>query len=154
MTLILQVYDRSLQEDIMESNLADDFRCLMALILEHSRDETEIVDAIRAEEQAQLLNAKGKAELGIEAESFSRMLAMDNVDQLRLLFDEYKKLSHQTIQMAIRCSVQGDLAKAMLAIGNRGNKSIIKNKNLLSFTWTLTTQNKSNLRFGKFTRLF
>lgn len=114
---ILQVYDRSLEEEIMSCNTTDDFRQFMSLILKHNRDETEIVNVIQAEDQARLLHRNGKSELGLNGEILNQMMALDSVDQLRLLFDEYKKLSHQTIHMAIRRSISGELARGLLVIG-------------------------------------
>lgn len=89
----------------------------MSLILQHKRDETGVVDVITAEEQAKQLCSTGKTKLGIDGEKLNKIMALDSLDQLRLLFDEYKKLSHQTIHLAIRRSIKDEMARALLAIG-------------------------------------
>lgn len=112
-----QVYERSLEEEVKGCHTTEDFRHFMLLILSQKRSEDGIVDVITAEEQAKLLHSTGKLRLGINGEKLNEIMALDSLDQLRLLFDEYKKLTNQSIHMAIRHSVEGELARALLAIG-------------------------------------
>lgn len=88
------------------------------MILQHKRAEDGIVDVTKAEEQAEWLNSTGQSKLGIDGEKLNEVMALDSLDQLRLLFDEYKKLSNQSIHSAIRGSIKGELGRALLAIGN------------------------------------
>lgn len=111
------MYECSLEDEVKICNTSEDFREFMLLILSQKRSEDGIVDVITAEEQAKLLHSTGKLRLGINGEKLNEIMALDSLDQLRLLFDEYKKLSNQSIHMAIRHSVEGELARALLAIG-------------------------------------
>lgn len=115
--LFCQVYDRSLEEEILNCKTSEDFRSFLTLILKHQRNETSQSDMISAEEQAKLLFRSGETQLSVGEAKLDEMMAQENFNQLRLIFDEYKRLSHQTIHLAIRRSVQGELARAMLAIG-------------------------------------
>lgn len=75
------------------------------------------VDAALAKEQAEKLYAAGEAKLGTDEEVFNRIMAHASFEQLRLLFEEYKQLSGQTIEQAIKHEMGGELAVAMMAIG-------------------------------------
>lgn len=88
----------------------------MSLILKHTRDNTEIVNEKKAAEQAKLLHNFSEGKLAVDG-PLLEIMAFDSLGQLSFFFDEYKKLSHQTIHMAIRRSMSGDLSKALLAIG-------------------------------------
>jgi annexin A7/11 len=45
-------------------------------------------------------------------------LAHVSFDQLKLIFDEYKKISGNTIEAALESELSGEMLEAMLAIGN------------------------------------
>lgn len=46
-----------------------------------------------------------------------RLLTHEPVEQLRLIFDEYRRMSGQSMQEAIQTEFSGDLRNAMLTIG-------------------------------------
>lgn len=116
MTLFtIAVYDRPLAEH-MCSETGGDFRRLLTLIVTGVRDETGTVDAELAAVQAQKLFDAGEAKWGTDEEVFNRIMAHASFAQLRLVFNEYKALSGQTIEQAIKHELDGDLAEAMGAI--------------------------------------
>lgn len=110
------VYDRPLAEHIC-SESSGDFRRLLTLIVTGVRDESGTVDPEEAVAQAEKLYAAGEAKLGTDEEVFNRIMAHASFAQLRLIFEEYKKLSGQTIEQAIKHELGGELKEAMMAIG-------------------------------------
>lgn len=130
--LLLLVYDRPLAEH-MCGETDGHFRRLLTLIVTGVRDESGAVDSELAKQQADSLYAAGEAKLGTDEEVFNRILAHGSFEHLRLVFDEYKNLSGQTIEQAIEHEVDGELKDALLAIGkilnvsSYNNQFIIKN---------------------------
>lgn len=115
---LLQVYELSLEDEIRKCETSDGFREFMSLILKHSRDDTGDVDVKKAEEHARLMHSSGDGKLDSDS-PLLEIMAFDNLGQLSFFFDEYKKLSHQTVHMAIRRSMSGDLSRALLTIGTK-----------------------------------
>lgn len=109
------VYDRPLAEHLC-SETDGYFRRLLTLIITGVRDQTGAVDAAAAQEQAASLYAAGEAKLGTDEEVFNRILAHSSFAQLRLIFEEYKQLSGQTIEQAIKHEIGGELKEALMAI--------------------------------------
>lgn len=100
----------------MCSETSGDFRRLLTLIVTGVRDESGAVDAAAAATQAQKLYDAGEAKWGTDEEVFNRIMAHGSFAQLRLVFEEYKALSGQTIEQAIKHELDGDLGTAMMAI--------------------------------------
>ena len=46
-------------------------------------------------------------------------MAHESYEQLRLIFDEYKKISGRTLEQAIRDELSGPLLEAMMTIGKK-----------------------------------
>lgn len=110
------LYDRPLAEHIC-SETSGDFRRLLTLIVTGVRDESGTIDPALAREQAEKLYAAGESKLGTDEEVFNRIMAHGSFEQLRLVFEEYKRLSGQSIEQAIKHEMSGALAEAMHAIG-------------------------------------
>lgn len=109
------VYDRPLAEQ-MCSETSGFFRRMLTLIVTGVRDPTGTIDAIKAHEDAEALYAAGEAKLGTDEAVFNRIMSHNSFAQLRLIFDEYKELSGQTIEQAIKHEMSGALHDAMIAI--------------------------------------
>lgn len=110
-------YGRPLAEQ-MCSETSGFFRRLLTLIVTGVRDSLDTpVDADQAKDQAAQLYAAGEAKLGTDEEVFNRIMAHASFPQLRLIFDEYKELSGQTIEQAIKHEMADELHEAMMAIG-------------------------------------
>lgn len=112
------MYNRPLAEH-MCSETAGHFRRLLTLIITGVRDETGEVDAELAKEQADSLYAAGEGQLGTDEDVFNKILAHGSFEHLRLVFEEYKQLSGQTIEHAIDHELDGDLKDAIRAIGEQ-----------------------------------
>jgi len=52
-----------------------------------------------------------------ERKIFMRLLTHEPVEQLRIIFDEYRRMSGQSMQESIQTEFSGDLRNAMLTIG-------------------------------------
>lgn len=109
------MYERPLAEH-MCSETDGHFRRLLCLIITGVRDESGDVDAEKAKEEAAELYAAGEAKLGTDEEVFNRIMAHSSFAQLRLVFDEYKELSGQTIEQAIEHEIDGELKDAIMAL--------------------------------------
>uniref|UniRef100_A0A1A9WXX8 Annexin n=1 Tax=Glossina brevipalpis TaxID=37001 RepID=A0A1A9WXX8_9MUSC len=108
-------YDRPLVEHLC-SETSGHFRRLLTLVVTGVRDAPGVVDGEKAKELAQALYNAGEAKLGTDEEVFNRILAHSSFAQLRLIFEEYKQLSGQTIEQAIKHEMSGELHDAMMAI--------------------------------------
>ncbi|XP_018790123.1 PREDICTED: annexin B10-like [Bactrocera latifrons] len=109
------IYERPLAEQ-MCSETSGFFRRLLTLIVTGVRDPAGTLDAIKAHEDAEALYAAGEAKLGTDEAVFNRIMSHNSFAQLRLIFDEYKELSGQTIEQAIKHEMSGALHDAMMAI--------------------------------------
>lgn len=109
------LYDRPLAEH-MCSETSGHFRRLLTLIVTGVRDESGTINPALAKEQAEKLYAAGEAKLGTDEEVFNRIMAHASFEQLRLVFEEYKHVSGQSIEQAIKHEMSSELAEAMQAI--------------------------------------
>lgn len=119
---LVSVYDRPLAEQ-MCSETSGDLRRLLTLIITGTRDESNEVDSSRARELAEELYANGEGQLGTTESSFSKVLAHENFKQLQQIFEEYKEVSGNTIEQALRHELDGDYLEALLAVGKIQRRS-------------------------------
>lgn len=110
-----ELYERPLAEH-MCSETDGHFRRLLTLIITGVRDESGDVDEALAREQAEALWAAGEAKLGTDEAVFNGIMAHGSFEHLRLVFEEYKQVSGQTIEQAIDNEVDGELKAALMAI--------------------------------------
>jgi len=108
-------YNRPLAEH-MCSETSGHFRRLLTLIVTGVRDPAGSVDREKAKEQAAALYNAGEAKLGTDEEVFNRVMSHGSFAQLRLVFEEYKQLTGETIEQAIKHEMSGELQEAMMAI--------------------------------------
>ncbi|XP_073835278.1 annexin B10-like [Musca autumnalis] len=109
------MYDRPLAEHLC-SETDGHFRRLLTLIITGVRDSAGTVDPEKAKEQAQQLYNAGENKLGTDEEVFNRILSHGSFAQLRLVFEEYKELSGQTLEQAVEHEMSGEMHEAMMAI--------------------------------------
>lgn len=120
--MIISVYERPLAEHLC-SETSGDLRRLLTLIITGTRDESNEVDTGRARETAEELYANGEGQLGTTESTFSKVLAHENFKQLQQIFEEYKDVSGNTIEQALRHELDGDYLDALLSVG----KNLLKN---------------------------
>ncbi|KAH8421409.1 hypothetical protein KR009_006330, partial [Drosophila setifemur] len=120
MAQIVAAYEERYQRPLAEqmcSETSGFFRRLLTLIVTGVRDGLNTpVNADEAKEQATQLYAAGEAKLGTDEEVFNRIMSHASFPQLRLVFEEYKELSGQTIEQAIKHEMSDELHEAMMAI--------------------------------------
>ncbi|XP_033171794.1 annexin B10 isoform X2 [Drosophila mauritiana] len=120
MAQIVAVYEERYQRPLAEqmcSETSGFFRRLLTLIVTGVRDGLDTpVDVDQAKEQAAQLYSAGEAKLGTDEEVFNRIMSHASFPQLRLVFEEYKELSGQTIEQAIKHEMSDELHEAMMAI--------------------------------------
>jgi annexin A7/11 len=109
------LYKRPLAEHLC-SETGGNFRRLLTMIVTGARDPVGTIDPEKAIEDAQALYNAGEAKFGTDEEVFYRILAHASFAQLKLMFEEYKKISGNTIEQALKSELSGDLLDAMLAI--------------------------------------
>lgn len=109
------MYDRPLAEHLC-SETDGYFRRLLTLIITGVRDETGLVDSGKAKQHAEELYAAGEAKLGTDEQVFNRIMAHSSFAHLKLVFEEYKALSGQTIEQAVKHEMGGELKEAMMAL--------------------------------------
>lgn len=111
----ISVYNRPLAEHLC-SETSGHFRRLLTLIITGVRDPAGTVDPEKAKEEAELLYAAGEAKLGTDEEVFYRILSHASFAQLRVIFEEYKTVSGNTIEQALKSELDGEMLEAMNAI--------------------------------------
>jgi len=109
------IYGVSLEEAI-GSEVSGDYKRLLVMLLNGARDETGGLNVSRAQETAQKLLDAGEGSWGTDEEMFTTTFAHESFHQLRLIFDEYRKLSGKTIDQAIKSEFSGDLGNAVMTI--------------------------------------
>lgn len=117
---LLLVYDRPLAEH-MCSETGGDLRRLLTMIITGTREEGNQVSSSKAREQAEELYASGEGQLGTEESTFTKILAHENFAQLKEVFEQYKDVSGNTIEQALKSEMNGDYLEALLTVGkNKG----------------------------------
>ncbi|KAH7721058.1 annexin [Aphelenchoides avenae] len=109
------LFDRSLEKDII-SETSGDYQRLLVSLLAAGRDESRHTDHHKAFHDAQRLFKAGEAKRGTDEDEFIRILATQNFDQLRVLFDEYHRYTGHSIEKAIEGEFSGDVKEALLAL--------------------------------------
>ncbi|KHJ76749.1 Annexin, partial [Oesophagostomum dentatum] len=95
---------------------------LLITLCDCNRDETEATDQINAAQDAfKLYNAR-RFRFGLE-NCFIEILTKRNFKQLALIFDEYEKIAHQSLEAAIKQDFSGSFRDSLLSIA-----SITRNK--------------------------
>ncbi|XP_017775830.1 PREDICTED: annexin B10 isoform X2 [Nicrophorus vespilloides] len=110
-----EMYDRPLAEHLC-GETSGELRRLLTFIVTGTRDISNKVDSALAREQAQQLFEAGEDKFGTDESVFTKILGKENFNQLRQIFEEYKEVSGNTIEQALRSELDGDLLEAMLAI--------------------------------------
>ena len=67
--------------------------CEQAPLLQGAREESDVVDADKAEREARELYEAGEKQWGTDESKFNQILALRSFPQLRATFDAYVKVS-------------------------------------------------------------
>lgn len=101
----------------MCSETSGELRRVLTLIITGVRDDSCDIDGERAGILAEALYDAGEGQLGTQESTFSRVLAHENFAMLNRVFEEYKEISGNTIEQALKHELSGEYLEAMLAIG-------------------------------------
>jgi len=69
----------------------------------------------------------GANRMGTDEVKFNRVFAVESFPHLRLVFDEYRKLTGKDIESAIKSEMSGDVEDAFLAVGMFNKRLILIN---------------------------
>ncbi|KAL3071973.1 hypothetical protein niasHS_016056 [Heterodera schachtii] len=95
------LFNRELEKEV-RAETSGTFKALLLDLLEANRDET--------------LYKAGEARLGTDEKVFIKMLANQNLRQLRFVFDEYEIVAKHPIEKGIQAEFSGDSLRAFLAL--------------------------------------
>lgn len=91
------------------SDTSGHFRKLLVSLCTGNRDESGQVDPARARQDAVELQAAGVGQAGTDESVFNGVICQRNYAQLRLICDEYQKLTNHTLVQAIESEFSGDI---------------------------------------------
>ncbi|XP_072479687.1 annexin A3 isoform X2 [Notamacropus eugenii] len=125
-------FGKDLKDDL-KSDLSGNFeRLMVALItppalfdakqlkkaMKGRREEGLKVDEDLAKKEAQILYDAGEKKWGTDEDTFTEILCLRSFPQLRLTFEEYKKISQKDIEDSIKGELSGYFEDLLLAIVN------------------------------------
>ncbi|KAK6743399.1 hypothetical protein RB195_010575 [Necator americanus] len=110
-----QLYRRDLEADLI-GDTSGCFQRLLVSLCAGGRDESNYTDHLRANQDARKLYSAGERRLGTDESCFNQILASQNFNQLRLVFDEYEKVTKHSIEKAIESEFSGDIRDGLLAV--------------------------------------
>ncbi|XP_045464210.1 annexin B10 isoform X2 [Harmonia axyridis] len=110
-----RLYERPLVEHVC-SETSGNLGRFLTLILTKSRNDCNDIDDGEARAKAEELYAGGEGQLGTEESVFYKVLAHESFAQLRRIFEEYKEISGNTIEQALKHELSGDYLEALLAV--------------------------------------
>ncbi|XP_044747588.1 annexin B10 isoform X1 [Coccinella septempunctata] len=109
------LYERPLVEQVC-SETSGNLGRFLTLILTKTRNDCNDIDDGDARAKAEELYAGGEGQLGTEESIFYKVLAHESFAQLRRIFEEYKEISGNTIEQALKHELSGDFLDALLAV--------------------------------------
>uniref|UniRef100_A0A336M5A5 Annexin n=1 Tax=Culicoides sonorensis TaxID=179676 RepID=A0A336M5A5_CULSO len=107
-----EMYNKSLANHV-GTETSGDFRELLTRICSNERANSGHVNAQQAVADAQRLYEAGEKRLGTDESAFTKLFAQSSFEHLRAVFEEYKKISGNTIEQALKHEMSGDLKKAL-----------------------------------------
>uniref|UniRef100_A0A914QX91 Annexin n=1 Tax=Panagrolaimus davidi TaxID=227884 RepID=A0A914QX91_9BILA len=110
-----EMYKQSLEKDII-GDTSGAFQRLLVSLCMGSRDESHHIDSLKANQDAWKLNRAGEQKLGTDEDVFNKIFATQNYSQLRLVFDEYEKVTKHSIEKAIEGEFSGAIKDGLLGI--------------------------------------
>lgn len=108
-------YERDLEQDVI-GDTSGHFKKMLIVLLQGTREEDDVVSEDLVEQDAKDLLDAGEVKWGTDEAQFVYVLGNRSKQHLRLVFDEYLKISGKPIEASIRGELSGDLEKLMLAV--------------------------------------
>lgn len=110
-----QVYKKPMEQEVAEDT-SGDYQSLLVELCKAERDESEIVNIEAAKKDAGILWQAGEGKLGTDEKTFIEILTKRNIHQLKLIFDEYAKISDYDIEKSIVRETSFNFKKALITI--------------------------------------
>ncbi|KAM3831109.1 annexin A3 [Vipera latastei] len=110
-----RIYRSSMNEDVGWDTSGDTKRTLLAL-LDARRDDSPTAHEEVAKRDAQILYSAGEKRWGTDETKFIEILSSSSFAQLKLTFEEYKKLSGHRMEDTILNETSGDFAELLMAV--------------------------------------
>ncbi|XP_058049061.1 annexin A3 [Ahaetulla prasina] len=107
---------RSIMSEDVGWDTSGDFKRTLLALLEAKRDDSPEAHEDVAKRDAQLLYGAGEKRLGTDETKFIEILSSSSVAQLKLTFEEYKKLSGHRMEDTVLNETSGDFAELLLAV--------------------------------------
>ncbi|KAL8212086.1 UNVERIFIED_CONTAM: Annexin A6 [Gekko kuhli] len=108
-------YERDLEGDVL-ADTSGHFKKMLIVLLQGTREEDDVVSEDLVEQDAKDLLDAGELKWGTDEAQFIYILGSRSKLHLRLVFDEYLKISGKPIESSIRGELSGDFEKLMLAV--------------------------------------
>lgn len=110
-----QLYGKILESDIRRDT-SGYFQQILVSLSVGNRDESTEVDLKTARTDAVTLRAAGIEAMGTDEDTFIRILSWRNFAQIKLIAQEYERLTGNTLEFDIREEFSGDIKESLLAI--------------------------------------
>ncbi|XP_004520906.1 annexin B11 isoform X1 [Ceratitis capitata] len=111
----LRLYGAHLESEL-KSETSGNFKRLLVSLCTAARDESGQIDPVAAQADARELLKAGELRVGTDESMFNMILCQRNYQQLRLIFQEYEKMTGHTLEKAIRKEFSGDIMEGLVAI--------------------------------------
>ncbi|KAJ6667847.1 hypothetical protein lerEdw1_016168 [Lerista edwardsae] len=108
-------YERDLEQDVI-GDTSGHFKKMLIVLLQGTREEDDVVSEDLVEQDAKDLLEAGEVQWGTDEAQFIYILGNRSKQHLRMVFDEYLKISGKPIEASIRGELSGDFEKLMLAV--------------------------------------
>lgn len=109
-----QIFRRRLESDLVEET-SGYFKRILVSLSAGNRDEST-TDLSEARKEAQTLKVAGIDQWGTDEIEFIRILCLRNYAQIKLIAQEYEKLTGNTLEDDIEGEFSGDIKDALLAV--------------------------------------
>ncbi|KAG5683038.1 hypothetical protein PVAND_012345 [Polypedilum vanderplanki] len=111
----VRMYGQPLEHQL-RSDTSGHMKRLMTSLSVGGRDESMHTDVNQARADAETLRAAGVGRWGTDESEFNRILCLRNYEQIKLICQEYEKITGSSLEKDIKKEFSGDIEDALLAI--------------------------------------